>query len=177
MMRAMNQSRNGGSLMKLDQAAKQLLLKEFVGAFFAVDALLLQAEVDDQLSAREEPAVAALPRRARAAPLSERRGALHRLQAVRGDLPGAGDHHRGGAAPQRRHAPHDALRHRHGEVHLLRPICQEACPVDAIVEGPNAEFAVETREELYYDKDRLLANGDRWEREIARNIAMDSPYR
>ena len=49
--------------------------------------------------------------------------------------------------------------------------------VDAIVEGPNLEFAVETREELYYDKDRLLANGDRWEREIARNIALDAPYR
>ncbi|RVC62258.1 NADH-quinone oxidoreductase subunit I, partial [Mesorhizobium sp. M4B.F.Ca.ET.088.02.2.1] len=29
----------------------------------------------------------------------------------------------------------------------------------------------------YYDKDRLLANGDRWERELARNIALDSPYR
>ena len=55
--------------------------------------------------------------------------------------------------------------------------CQEACPVDAIVEGPNFEFATETREELYYDKDRLLANGDRWEREIARNISMDAPYR
>ncbi|MEO9968934.1 MAG: NADH-quinone oxidoreductase subunit NuoI [Hyphomonadaceae bacterium] len=55
--------------------------------------------------------------------------------------------------------------------------CQEACPVDAIVEGPNFEFATETREELYYDKDRLLANGDRWEREIARNLELDSPYR
>ncbi len=55
--------------------------------------------------------------------------------------------------------------------------CQEACPVDAIVEGPNFEFAVETREELLYDKEKLLANGDRWEREIARNIALDAPYR
>ncbi|KQT60458.1 MULTISPECIES: NADH-quinone oxidoreductase subunit NuoI [unclassified Aureimonas] len=55
--------------------------------------------------------------------------------------------------------------------------CQEACPVDAIVEGPNFEFSTETREELYYDKERLLANGDRWEREIAENIALDAPYR
>ncbi|MCL6230087.1 NADH-quinone oxidoreductase subunit NuoI [Bartonella bilalgolemii] len=55
--------------------------------------------------------------------------------------------------------------------------CQEACPVDAIVEGPNFEFATEMREELYYDKEKLLNNGDRWEREIARNILIDSPYR
>ena len=56
-------------------------------------------------------------------------------------------------------------------------LCQEACPVDAIVEGPNIEFAVETREELYYDKQRLLDNGDRWEREIAKNLELDAPYR
>ena len=56
-------------------------------------------------------------------------------------------------------------------------LCQEACPVDAIVEGPNVEFAVETREELYYDKERLLGNGDRWERQIARNLELDAPYR
>ena len=55
--------------------------------------------------------------------------------------------------------------------------CQEACPVDAIVEGPNFEFATETREELYYDKERLLENGDRWEREIARNLELDARYR
>ena len=56
-------------------------------------------------------------------------------------------------------------------------MCQEACPVDAIVEGPNIEYAVETREELYYDKERLLDNGDRWEREIAKNLELDAPYR
>ena len=38
-------------------------------------------------------------------------------------------------------------------------------------------FATETREELYYDKDKLLANGDRWEREIAKSIELDAPYR
>ena len=56
-------------------------------------------------------------------------------------------------------------------------LCQEACPVDAIVEGPNFEFATETREELYYDKAKLLANGDRWEREIAKSIELAAPYR
>ena len=55
--------------------------------------------------------------------------------------------------------------------------CQEACPVDAIVEGPNLEFAAETREELFYDKEKLLANGDRWEPALAQNLALDAPYR
>ena len=55
--------------------------------------------------------------------------------------------------------------------------CQEACQVDAIVEGPNFEFATETREELYYDKERLLSNGDRWEEAISKNIELDAKYR
>ena len=56
-------------------------------------------------------------------------------------------------------------------------LCQEACPVDAIVEGPNQEYATETREELYYDKAKLLAHGDRWERELSRMLELDAPYR
>ena len=56
-------------------------------------------------------------------------------------------------------------------------LCQESCPVDAIVEGPNFEFSTETREELIYDKEKLLSNGDRWEHEIAQNLKLDSPYR
>jgi NADH-quinone oxidoreductase subunit I len=55
--------------------------------------------------------------------------------------------------------------------------CQEACPVDAIVEGPNFEFSTETREELLYDKRKLLENGERWEAQIAANLALDAPYR
>jgi NADH-quinone oxidoreductase subunit I len=55
--------------------------------------------------------------------------------------------------------------------------CEEACPVDAIVEGPNFEFAAETREELLYNKEKLLANGDRWEQEIAARLAADARYR
>ncbi len=55
--------------------------------------------------------------------------------------------------------------------------CQEACPVDAIVEGPNFEFSTFTHEELLYDKERLLANGERWERAIAENIERDANFR
>lgn len=53
-------------------------------------------------------------------------------------------------------------------------LCEESCPVDAIVEGPNFEFSTETREELYYDKERLLANGERWEVEIAARLEQDA---
>ncbi|KAI8833713.1 hypothetical protein BC829DRAFT_365778, partial [Chytridium lagenaria] len=56
-------------------------------------------------------------------------------------------------------------------------LCQEACPVDAIVEGPNFEYATETHEELLYNKEKLLANGDKWEPEIARNLKADHLYR
>lgn len=56
-------------------------------------------------------------------------------------------------------------------------LCQEACPVDAIVEGPNFEYATQTHEELLYNKEKLLANGDRWEAEIAANLAREASYR
>ncbi|ESN93675.1 hypothetical protein HELRODRAFT_186088 [Helobdella robusta] len=55
--------------------------------------------------------------------------------------------------------------------------CQEACPVDAIVEGPNFEYSTESREELMYNKEKLLANGDKWEVEIAANLQADHLYR
>ena len=74
--------------------------------------------------------------------------------------------------------------------------CQESCPVDAIVEcalrstldllilndtksttAPNAEYATETREELMYNKEKLLANGDKWEPEMAAAARADAPYR
>jgi len=49
--------------------------------------------------------------------------------------------------------------------------------VDAIVEGPNFEFSTETHEELLYDKEKLLANGDRWEVAVAKNLAVNQLYR
>jgi NADH-quinone oxidoreductase subunit I len=56
-------------------------------------------------------------------------------------------------------------------------LCQESCPVDAIVEGPNFEYAAMAREELYFDKAKLLNNGDQWESLLAENIKSDLPYR
>jgi len=56
-------------------------------------------------------------------------------------------------------------------------LCQEACPVDAIVEGPNFEFATETHEELLYNKERLLRNGEIWEKEIAAKLKADYKYK
>ena len=55
--------------------------------------------------------------------------------------------------------------------------CQEACPVDAIVEGPNFEYATETREELFYNKEKLMENGRKWENLIAENIKLDKSFR
>lgn len=55
--------------------------------------------------------------------------------------------------------------------------CTEACPVDAIVETRIFEFHGENRGDLYYTKPMLLAVGDRYEDEIAKDLELDSKYR
>ena len=44
-------------------------------------------------------------------------------------------------------------------------------------QGPNFEYSTETHEELLYNKEKLLENGDRWEPEIANNLRQDHLYR
>ena len=55
--------------------------------------------------------------------------------------------------------------------------CEEACPVDAIVETRIFEYHGEKRGDLYYTKQMLLANGDRYEDQIAKDRELDSAYR
>ena len=55
--------------------------------------------------------------------------------------------------------------------------CEEACPVDAIDEPRAFEYHGESQADLYYTKPMLLANGDRYEEQIAADREQDSKYR
>ena len=73
---------------------------------------------------------------------------------ARGGLPGAGHHHRVDARDG--NAPH----HARYDIDLTKCIfcgfCEEACPVDAIVETHHFEYHGEKRGDLYFTKDMLL---------------------
>ena len=161
---------------ELDQAARSIFLKEFVSAFFLAMRYFFKPKPTLNYPFEKGPisprfrgehALRRYPNgeeRCIACKLCE---AICPAQAITIE-----------AGPRRNDGTRRTTRY---DIDMVKCIycglCQEACPVDAIVEGPNFEFATETREELYYDKERLLANGDRWEREIAKNIALDAPYR
>ncbi|WP_455206704.1 NADH-quinone oxidoreductase subunit NuoI [Kaarinaea lacus] len=55
--------------------------------------------------------------------------------------------------------------------------CEESCPVDSIVETHIFEYHGEERGDLYMTKEKLLAVGDKYEKEIAANKASDARYR
>ena len=55
--------------------------------------------------------------------------------------------------------------------------CQESCPVDAIVETRVYEYHFEHREDAVMTKEKLLAIGDKYEAQIAADIAAQAKYR
>jgi NADH-quinone oxidoreductase subunit I len=55
--------------------------------------------------------------------------------------------------------------------------CEESCPVDSIVETHIFEYHGEERGDLLMTKEKLLAVGDKYEKEIAANRELDAPYR
>ncbi|MFN3234627.1 MAG: NADH-quinone oxidoreductase subunit NuoI [Gammaproteobacteria bacterium] len=55
--------------------------------------------------------------------------------------------------------------------------CEESCPVDSIVETHLSHYHFEERGENILTKEKLLAIGDMYEKEIAENRQKDSEYR
>ena len=55
--------------------------------------------------------------------------------------------------------------------------CEEACPVDAIVETRVLEYHGEVRGDLTYTKEMLLAVGDQYEQQIAKDREVEARYR
>lgn len=55
--------------------------------------------------------------------------------------------------------------------------CEESCPVDSIVETRIFEYHGEKRSDLIMTKERLLAVGDKVEKELADDRAKDALYR
>ena len=55
--------------------------------------------------------------------------------------------------------------------------CEESCPVDSIVETHILEYHGENRGDLLYTKPMLLAIGDAYESEIAKDREDDAAYR
>lgn len=55
--------------------------------------------------------------------------------------------------------------------------CEESCPVDSIVVTPKYHFVINERGENIFTKQKLLAIGDKYEKEIAAAKTEDAPYR
>ncbi len=56
-------------------------------------------------------------------------------------------------------------------------LCEEACPVDAIVLTPEMHYSISERGQNILTKDKLLAIGDLYEEQLAKDRAADEQYR
>src|SRR5213596_716872 len=161
--------------MKLDQAARSVFLKEFVSAFmlglryFFKPKPTLNYPFEKGLLSprfRGEHALRRYPNG------EERCIACKLCEAV---CPALAIHIE---SEQREDGTRRTTRY---DVDLVKCIfcgfCEEACPVDAIVETRILEYHGEKRGDLYMTKPMLLAVGDRYEEQIARDRAADAPFR
>ena len=55
--------------------------------------------------------------------------------------------------------------------------CEESCPVDSIVEARIFDYHGESRGDLLYTKEMLLAAGHKYEKQIAEDRAQDERFR
>ena len=110
----------------------------------------------------EEAHRAALPRPSRAQPAPRRAREVHRLRAVRLGLPGRRDLRRG--RRQHRRSERFSPGERYGRVYQINylrcifcGLCIEACPTRALTMSNEYELADDSREELIFEKEDLLA--------------------
>ena len=162
--------------MRLDQAAKSLLLREFISAFalsmryfFKPKATINYPFEKNPVSPRfrGEHALRRYPNgeeRCIACKLCE---AICPAQAITIE-----------AGPRRNDGTRRTTRY---DIDLTKCIfcgfCEESCPVDSIVETRILEYHGEKRGDLIYTKPMLLAIGDMYEEQIAKDRADDAAYR
>jgi len=56
-------------------------------------------------------------------------------------------------------------------------LCEESCPVDSIVVTPISNYVIDNRGENIMTKDKLLAIGDEYEKQLAADRETDGDYR
>ena len=161
--------------MRLAQAAKSLLLAEFVGAFFLSMRYFFKTKATINYPFEKNPVSARFrgEHALRRYPNGEERCIACKLcEAVCPAMAITIE------SDQRDDGSRRTTRY---DIDLTKCIfcgfCEEACPVDAIVETHIHEYHGEKRGDLYFTKDMLLAVGDRYESEIAANKSADAPYR
>jgi len=161
--------------MKLAQGARAVFPRRVRIGVLPRHALLLQGQAHAQLPLREGADLAALPRRACAAPLFQRRGALYRLQAVRGDLARP---RRSRSRPVRAATTARAVPRATTSTWSNASIAGSARRLARSMpssKGRTSSSRPRPARSFYFDKERLLANGDRWEREIAKKHRARRP--